>query len=456
MTKDSSFVWLWPATELERYYNCASKKGLYVTVYSLTLSSKVPVTDSHIKEALHHTFRKVPSLRTCFRTRGDTLWACEMKREEINFQVTETQELVPAVEALLHYWFPTTEGPLWCARLFPASGPGRCCRLDMAAAFPHTRTLLLANHHGIADGTTNMFVTNAFLQVLDDVVAGKSVDDTVQVGKVVAGEETKAILEAKLEELMKEGRLQQVQEDIKQSRLREKLVPRAYPMPRDPDFKNEIIVQDLDQETTLNFIRKCKKEGVTVNSGLVAVLRGALVDFIREGDVEQDVYQIEDFHTVNMRRYWSGNTTGTLGIHMMILSISASTPAKWRDNFWDYARTVHKAFDQSLQRHDATMCMLDGKSPEEHFAMRSQQECDFGLANMGNIDRFYPTQGKQVRLGHLVRFTSCWNDSIYHFVNTLHGVLMYSLTYCNDILTRERAQKLVDKTFDALKEVIDM
>ena len=102
------------------------------------------------------------------------------------------------------------------------------------------------------------------------------------------------------------------------------------------------------------------------------------------------------------------------------------------------------------------MYMLDGSSPEEHFAERPQPECDFGVANMGNIDRLFPAERQQVLLGHLFRVTSCWNDPLYYMFHTLHGCFMCSLTYCNDILTRERAQKLVDKTFDTLKEVMDM
>ncbi|KAG0710760.1 hypothetical protein GWK47_022133 [Chionoecetes opilio] len=460
MASDSSFVWLRPATDLEDFMDCANKKGLFVTVYGLTLRCGVPLTDTHIKEALQHTFRKVPSLRTCFRKRGDTLWACDMNHEELDFQVTEMKELAPAVESLLHLCFPTTEGPLWCARLLPADAPGRCSRPQLADALPYSRTLLLANHHGIADGTTNMVVTDTFLCVLDNVVTGEPIDDAIQHGKLVAGEESKAILTARVEELMRdEAHFQQLQEDLKKRKIKKKLIPRANPRARDPDFKCQIVLRDLDKETTQRFIKKCKKEGVTVNSGLVAVCDAGIVDFVKDGGLEQDFYSIRGMHTVSMRRYWLGDTSKTLGVHMMPLEIAVSTPTEWRDNFWEYARSVHKVFSQGLQEKDAVMFMASmmGKSTEEdNFAERPPPECDYGAANMGNIDRLIPTEGQQVRLIHLVRFTSCWNAPMHCLFHTLRGCFMYSLTYANDIMTREDAEKLVDKTFDILIAVMQM
>ena len=375
-------------------------------------------------------------------------------------QVTETQDLVPAVEALLQYPFPTTEGPLWCARLLPVGAPSRCSRPDLAAEFPYSRTLLLANHHGIADGTTNLFVTNAFLRILDDVVANKHVDDEAQLGRLVAGEETKALLTAKMQELMKdEGHFQKLLKEEEETKREKKLIPCAYPMPNNPDFKSQIILRDLDKETTQSFIRKCKKEGVSVNSGLAAVFEVGLVDFVQDGGLKQDFYRIHEVHSVNLRRYWSCDTSGTLGVHMMTFANVVSTPAKWRDNFWDYARSIHKNLGQALKNKDPlmhVMSMMFGKKAENFFLERPPPECDYGVGNMGNIDISIPTEGQQIRLTNLVRATSCWNDPMYYMCHTLRGCFMYSLTFCNDILTQKNAEKLVDKTFDNLISVIQM
>ncbi|KAK8373369.1 hypothetical protein O3P69_016278 [Scylla paramamosain] len=258
MARDSSFVWLRPATEMENLLDCAARKGFYTTVVGLTVRSIVPLSDHHIKETLHHMFR----LDICLTS------------------VTDTQELVQAVETLMQYHFPTTEGPLWCARLLPASDPGCSFRQELSATFPYTRTLLLANHHGIADGTSNMYIVNAFLNVLDDMLSDKAVDDAVQLGRIDAGEETKDIITTRMMELME-------------------------------DEDHQIVLRDLDKETTQSFISKCKEEQITLNSGLLAVFNTSLVDFVLEGGLEQDFYRIQELHAVNMRRYWSSNTSGS-------------------------------------------------------------------------------------------------------------------------------------------------
>lgn len=342
----------------------------------------------------------------------------------------------------------------------PRGATDLCVRPDLFADFPHTRLLLMANHHGIADGTTNLFITDAFVRFLDDVVTSTAIDDIVQVGKLVAGEETEALIVAKREDLLMDNdNLNRIMVKAKKLKTEQKLVPRAYPMPMDPSYRCQIVLTDLNRETTQNFIKRCKKERVTVNSGLVAVLNVGLVDFIREGGLKQDEYHINGTYTVNMRRYWSGDTAGTLGLHMLIMKAITSTPAKWRKNFWDYARTIHEKMNHMLQEKDVVMYVLEvtlglqGKDKDEVFDERSYPECDYGSTNMGNVNRVIETEGRQVRLTHLIRTTSCFNDPMYHMFHTFHGCLMHSLVYANDILTRETAQKLMDITFGNLRRL---
>lgn len=454
-----SFLWLRPAIEMEIFCDCANRKGYFVTVYGLSLCSTSPVDDDMMKNALTHLFRKVPSLRTCFRKRENTLWACEMIHEQLDFQVTETKDLVTATEELFNYKFPTTEGPLWCARLLPSTSPFPSSQPDLipSSDFPHTRTLLLANHHGIADGTTNIFIAQSLLQILDDMITGKPVDDKVQMGNVASGEETKVILTAMVKRLREDkDRLQSIIEDINKSRKAEKLIPQTFPMPMDSNYRVEMVLQDLDKETTQKFFKRCKQEGVTVNSAMTAVINVSLVDFVREGGLEQDTYTIHELHGINMRRYWSGNTNGTLGCHMLLPRVLFSTPAKWREGFWEYTRTIHDTIVRGLEEKDAFLSLLEmveGASPETIFEKRPYSECDYAIGNIGNVDNRITTKMQNVQLCHLVRSVSCWNDPMYSFFHTLNGCFAYSLVYCNDVLTREMASRFLDITFDNIRAV---
>ena len=375
-------------------------------------------------------------------------------------EVTATQDVVEAVEALWEHRFPTTEGPLWCARLLPADTGARCCRPELAAAFPFTRTLLLANHHGIADGTTNMLITDVFLRLLDYVVAGTFVDDTQQVGKLAGGEHTQAMLKARKEELMQDQDQFQHLKNMEQP-VQEMLIPRAYPMARDPEFKSQMLVRHLDKDSTHAFIRKCKKEGITVNSGMVAAINVALVDFVREGGLEQDFYHVQGGQSVNMRRYWPGDSSQAFGDHMLVMKPQHTvlTPVSWRDNFWQYARRIHTNTKQNLQERAVVTFSVMSEMKyhnEDYFALRPHHNKEYTTSNMGNLDHLIPTEGRQVRLAHLFFVTSCWDDYMHLQFLTLRGVLIFSLVHSSDVLTRANARILLNTIFDNIMAVSHM
>ena len=373
--------------------------------------------------------------------------------------MTKTDDVVTAMEDLFIYEFPTTEGPLWCARLLPSSAPLPSSQPDVIAScdFPHTRTILLANHHGINDGTSNTFIAESLLHILDDMIAGNSIDDQIQMGTLVNGEEFKAILTAMAERIKQDKDYQQnIIREANKSRTAEKLIPRTYPMPRGPNPKVQIVMQDLDKETTQNFFKRCKQEGVTVNTAMTAVINVSLVDFVREGGLEQDTYTIHELHSVNLRRYWSVNTNRTLGCNMLLPRVLYPTPAEWRESFWEYTRTVHATLLRGIEDKDAFLYLLnrdEGITPKELFEERPYPQCDYGIGNIGNLDRRLTTKRQHISLCHLVRSTACWNDPMYSFFHTLNGCFAYSLVYCCDVLTREMAKRFLEITFENLKAI---
>ncbi|MPC35135.1 hypothetical protein E2C01_028551 [Portunus trituberculatus] len=366
------------------------------------------------------------------------------------------------MEDLFIYEFPTTEGPLWCARLLPSTAPLPSSLPEVIAScdFPHTRILLLANHHGINDGTSNTFIAESLLHILDDMIAGNPIDDKVQIGTLADGEESKAILTVMAEKMRQDSDFQQnIIEEANKSRKTEKLIPRAYPMPRGPNPKVQIVMQDLDKETTQNFFKRCKQEGVTVNTAMTSVINVSLVDFVREGGLEQDTYTVHELHSVNLRRYWSGNTDKTLGCHMLMPRVLHPTPAKWREGFWEYTRTIHETLLRGLEEKDAFLYLLnvgEGIPLEKLFEERPYPECDYAIGNIGNLDRRLTTKRQHISLCHLVRSTACWNDPMYSFFHTLNGCFAYSLVYCCDVLTREMAIRFLEITFDNLKAIAQL
>lgn len=357
--------------------------------------------------------------------------------------------------------FNNSEGPLWRARLLQQDSCGGSTSPGLGAAFPHSRSLVLANHHGIADGTTNSRTVNIFLRILDDVIAGKPIDDNEQLGELASGEETEALMAAAQQELKKDKNLlKQTLEELEKRHEADKLIPRAFPHPNDPNYTTKIVTEALDEEATTRFFRRCKQEGVTVNSGFTTLINGSLVDFVREAGLRQDTYPIYGLHAVNMRRYWQGDVSRALGCHISGMEHNGSLTHQWRDNFWQHARHLHHNVHKSLQNSDPVKFLvlfflrMGDTPPEDMLKERPKPESDHSFANIGNLDLLIPTEGENVRLGHLVRTTQCWNEHILHMFHTLRGRLLYNLCYTSDILGEQQAHKFVEHIFRNLKAMI--
>lgn len=458
MAPDSSFVFLRRATEAEEYLDFACQKRVLITVGSLTLRSRTPLQPSQVERALHHLFRKVAPLRLCFRRRGGVLWVCDMNREQVDFEVWQREDVVGAMEELSRYPFPTSEGPVWCARLLPDSATAACSRPDLRHAFPHACSLLVANHHGIADGFTNMFAVKALLQALDAVVDGGAVSDA-QVGLFAADDATAAIVQARRHELEQDApllhRLKQEMDEVISST---KLIPRLHPLPAaaDPHPTSRIVVRGLDQPATRRLIARCKQEGVTVNSAVVAAINVSFADMARSAGLQQDQYRLAATHSVDMRRHWPGDTSGSLGYHVLVILEQSTVPAAWREQFWQYARTTHGELRRAIQDSQvATFYVLsiEEGAIEGYFTERPPPETDYGVANMGDLDRYVPSQARHVHLTHMQVVTSCWNDPLHVQYHTLHGCFSLSLTHASDLLTQHHAHALADTILANLEAV---
>ncbi|XP_071552729.1 uncharacterized protein [Panulirus ornatus] len=451
--------WLRPASKAEVIYDVAQKKNMLLTSYLVTLSSAAPLQEDHVRKALVHLYRKVPTLRMCFRLREGTIWACEVDCE-IDFQVIEATDPLKVMEDMLGKGFNSSKGPLWRARLVRAREGIQCPMPELQAAFPYTRSLVLANHHGIADGTSNLKIVDLFLQILDDVIEGKTVNDEEQLGESEAGVETEKLLSAVEAELEQDPEyLQSLLNEARNENKEPILTVQAYPPPEGVEVKTKVMIKDLDKNTTKDFLKRCKDEGVTVHSGFTALLNGSIVDILEETGMKQEAYHIKELHTVNMRRYWPGDTSRALGCHISLLANHDKIAASWRDNFWEYARTVHQSLHKSIKEKAPIeelhiLWKLIGDAPEEAFSGELIPEHEYVTANLRNADWLVPTDGKHVRLTHLVRATSIWKDCWLHMFHTFRGRFLYCLCYSAHIVAEETASHFLDQIFKNLKSVI--
>ncbi|XP_037792805.1 uncharacterized protein LOC119588171 [Penaeus monodon] len=394
--------------------------------------------------------------------RGDCLWLCEMEEEAIDFQVVEGADPRRVTEDLMNQSFPSHEGPLWRARLVRGAAGEDCPPEEVRASFPHTSHLVLGNHHGIADGTSNVRTYNLLLRILNDVIAGRPIDDQEQLGEMVVQEEFKAMVSAKLRELQKDPEnLQRLVEEKEKAMTSVPLLLQCHPSLEGTEVKTKLIFEELDEDTTRRFFHRCKKEGVSVGSAFTALINGATIDLAKRAGRTDETFTLQEVHTLNLRRFLSGDASKHLGIHSTLFAHAVEAPAAWRESFWDYARTLHRSFHTKLKQdgHLLHRCLVQLTKPAYPTSSLSLKlpppTDDYLSSNMQDLDALLPyAAGEHAQAARVVRGASNFSRFSGYFVHTFRKRLSCSHCFSSHIIAEDTAKALIRTIFDSLRGLV--
>ncbi|XP_068210056.1 uncharacterized protein [Palaemon carinicauda] len=440
--------------EMESYH---LKEEDLLIWYQLDLSSTEPLLEEHVRQAVAHLYRKVSNLNVCYGTRGDDVWFRKATNPEIDLEILHGLTLEEVRDSLRKHSYRSETGPLFCARLLFDSPDTAKDTNDLEPSLPFKSHIIFGLHHGMTDGTSNMNIMGFFISLLNDVIANRPINDEEPLGHFASDEETmKLIMEQKV---VLEGNPKlkaKIEEDLLFQNGHSPLMVKSFPRSNKKKHISSI-VRVLDREVTSRFIHRCKKEKVTVGSAFTAVVNMAIVDVLMDCGVIEDSYMIENFHTINLRRFWKPRTSVPLGLHMGYpLMLFSDTPKNVRDHLWDYAKTLgeslkEKVFSGRLFAHKAYAMFFPKELPhsEDHIA------CDYITSNMGDVTRLVTEGGEHVRITNIVRGSSF--DSIPYPVlinsHTFRGIFTISFDYNEGLLMPEVAEKLCSQIVKCVTEV---
>ncbi|XP_037789521.1 uncharacterized protein LOC119584984 [Penaeus monodon] len=443
--------WLWETTG---FFNC------FNLCYQLTLATREPVTEECLTRALTHLFRKVPPLRMCYGRRDGDTWLREMAKEIVDFEVVPDTTMRDMHDKLQHRHYDTWTGPLWCARLWPrprSSLPDEEMGFDKSR-FPHAYTLFFGFHHGITDGNTNMRICGFFVQLLNDVLAGKSVKDEEQLGILVSDERTKALLEERIANMEAEPEVKQRSlDDYNARHTTHSMIKSTFKGVADKVGRSLLLARDVDVATTSQFVKRCRTENVTVNSAFTALANVALVDLLVDGGLRQDTYNIRGDHILNARRYWEGDASHYLGCHILPqLAVIVPTPREIGGKFWDYARLVHADMKQKIEAGTALQDEAVRHFMPEKTVMETIFSCEFGVTNMGDVTKLVTEGGEHVQAVHVLRSVNLDGipSTCSNLCHTFRGRFIHVLSYNTASVTTQMAEKFCDSLFNQLRAVI--
>ncbi|XP_042212985.1 LOW QUALITY PROTEIN: uncharacterized protein LOC121860035, partial [Homarus americanus] len=205
--------------------------------------------------------------------------------------------------------YNTAEGPLWRVRLLTKATANTYRSQD--PTFCHNYALLFGIHHALADGFTNIRICNMLHTILEDVMAGRTVDDEQQLGEHVDDTQVLGTFEQETRKLMEDPKLlakakEQLHEDVCP------LLHKFFPAQENTDIKTSYVNTYFNEEMTRSFLHKCKAEGVSLHCGLTGVINVAIIELLESFCELPHEINFRAGHDVNIRRYYTGDTSRTL------------------------------------------------------------------------------------------------------------------------------------------------
>ncbi|KAK8398982.1 hypothetical protein O3P69_004234 [Scylla paramamosain] len=444
--------WLRPLGYAERFMTLSHDYGCMTTVYCLWLESRVPLDFDTVKLATVLMYRKMPNLRLYLDYRDGDYWWREMTREVVDVEEISTDDVETTVQRLVRRRYRMFEGPLWFTR-FATVGGGDDLERDSNHNVKYKYVSIFGFHHNVSDGSTNMRFCQVFLNVLNDLAAGRTVDLRQE-----------GIFPAPLQDRLGEQAgsrlfylgifLRRLYTIVLTFGLPVWNFITVYRMPRQLEAATHLLQLELDEFTTRKLLLRCKMEGVTLNSTFTAAANLALYVMVTAKNPHIGQTNMCSQQVVNMRRYWPEELRpNTLGCHISLLDLSFPTQLEDLDAFWEYARRVHSLLHYHLtetkralklqQMSRSLSLIIFFNAVLAKLGLPSGNDNHYTVTNMGNLSKTFSGSGSEVEVTRLLRTVSChfMPTLCQHTLQTFRGRLCYSLDYYTQKLTRETAHQ---------------
>lgn len=452
--------WLFPAGRHVERMVAAGGHSMYNMVMTITLNSAKPLPASLFEEMLLLLQRKVPSLMTCFRPRGDILWICQLQKPKLDFKVVDG-DLESEMWSVMKQRYDTVDGPLWRARLLPCRDSDQCRVPELRTALPHQYHLLLGFSHAGVDGLTVYYAITLVYDILLNLHRGIAVDEkpmgiiTDPAHSEGVYEETKAELEKDPEQLLR------VKKEVQRGNFRP-FLSEAFGEPDVSDGKTRCLTWPIDASVVKKFKEKCAAAGVTLNSGLGSVVDWALVDLAREAGVQRDFFRVVSNHAVSMRRYWSVDPSKDFGSFHGNMTQVMEGSFKDKNEFWTYVAHYHEQFRERLRtkypyQEQVALSLTAPKdfSYEQYFANTPPLRYDHFVSNF-DVPHFVEWgTGDDIQV---TDFSLQENITRCEFSN-LHGFgrfrddFIYNMFYADNRITKTVAEKMFLKVRTAFYDI---
>ncbi|KAB7503640.1 hypothetical protein Anas_12390 [Armadillidium nasatum] len=446
----------------------AGRWGNMSTVYALWLDSGGPIPFESVKYTSHLIFRKLPHLRLCIGKHKNDRWWREMDSDRLDVEeIRSNEDIVTIFESLLQRRYNCEEGPLWFVR-FVTSANGNGLVRDKNFNWKHKYVCIFGFHHNFSDGTTNMNFCNMFISLLNSVLTNEKVDFS-EVGRFaypIHDDIARATISYSF--LLQLFGIRIYKGLVAYCEYVRNFI-RHYPMPCDTDGCTLVLQNELDEVTTERLLKRCKMEGVTLNTVFTAAANIGMLRMILQRDGSVTDTRFDSQQAVNMRRYWpKDQQKNSYGCHISMVDIQIPTTKDDITNFWEYARKVHKIISNELhvERRTLKMQPLSEKlwlaifvnSWMSKLRLPTANDGHYCITNMGDVSSTFNGHGPVVSCSKILRSVSChfMQTLCQHTLQTFKGKFYYSLDYYPQKMSVGTARAYASSLMDTLRTVIHM
>ncbi|XP_037783788.1 uncharacterized protein LOC119580011 [Penaeus monodon] len=452
--------WLRPIDRESLLFHLVHNRGSRMGIFLMTLNSVNPLKTEDIERALFHLQRKNLAMRVDIRIRDDVWWFCEQDGYNVDFKMlSEGASSVEECRRMCERGFP--DGATWKFRMIPRGKEAPCVMPEVKGDFPYQYDVLMTSHHALGDGLSVSLIVKRMVELLNDVILGRHVDDEVT-SRFSSREECYEI-ESRITKMLEEDpqRHDYVRETMPDA---SPLLLRAFPRPSGNRVTTGYLTRIVDHEATQNFQRQCKAHGVTINGAFTAVINIAMARLVQKSGISQRSYRIASNHRVSVNRYLKQTPRDVMDGYPLYLShISNITSDRVTSHFWEYAKEVNRELREGLTselpfEQKMARLMAQPNLVEEWARNPPPVVHDYGITNIAHFPMPERRKDDQVMVTDVnsVAMVHKYIHMLLFLVLTVRGRCSYSLSYATDYFTDDTAILLADEVMSVYREVSEM
>ena len=323
--------------------------------------------------------------------------------------------------------------------------------------------LIFGCHHIAADGYTIMRLYGIFMKMINDILDKKNLDfQTQNFSLVDIRKEMELMREIKENVENNPSQWKKVMQSYENFISKKTSFLEAHPIPDPGPWTTSNLTHHLSENTTKQFLKRCKHEGITFLSGFSYLTCLATKEMCFKAGIGNDSFEISHTHVLDHRRY-NDNGPNPFGTNTGYLNITSVLSSDNSHSFWSAARIYNSNFRKNIDNHQSIrndvfrqLFRPANFDVDLQFIHPVQPWSYFTTSNMLDVTPVLGNIGDNVRVEWLHGGTSNHRSSllVVHICHTLRGRLQYGINYSSQYVSSSTARSLAQTIFRLMHKVI--